>query len=79
MRLNFTKVCFNFAAFCSWLVTRGPFGFRNDLSCFSFSFQLRTRQASGNARYALNPTNQFPSKKKAEVNPFPAKGFPTDE
>ena len=62
VRLNFTKVCVNFAAFCSWLVTRGTF--RNDLSCFSLSFQLRTRQASGNARYALNPTNQFPSKKK---------------
>ena len=45
VRLNFAKVCLNFsAAVCSWLVSRGIFRCRNDLGCFSFSFQHRIRQ-----------------------------------
>ena len=59
-KLLLAKVCFNFLpAFCSWLVTHGRFGCRNDLSCFSFSFQHRIRQASGNTGHPLNPTS-FP-------------------
>ena len=47
VRLNFAKVCLNFsAAVCSWLVSRGIFRCRNDLGCFSFSFQHRIRQES---------------------------------
>ena len=42
VRLNFAKVCFDFSAVvCSWIVWC-----RNDLSCFSFSFQHSVRPAS---------------------------------
>ena len=45
--LNFAKVSSTFCvAVCSWLVAQGIFWCRNDLSCFSFSFQHRMRLAS---------------------------------
>ena len=47
VRLNFAKVCFNFSVVvCTWLVSQGIFPCRNDLSCFSFSFQHSIRPAS---------------------------------
>ena len=63
VRLNFTKVCLNFfMAFCSWLVTGWRFGCKYALSCFSFLFQQRIRQAS--ERNVSTKSDQFSFKEK---------------
>ena len=58
VRLTFAKVCVEFSpVVCSWLVTQGIFRCRNDLSCFSFSFQHSIRPAS--ERKESTESNQF--------------------
>ena len=68
--LNFAKVCFNFsAAVFLLLVTQGIFRCKNDLGCFSFSFQQRIRQAS--ERKVSTESDQFSfkeEKREAECN-----------
>ena len=54
--LNF-EVRFNYSSAFSWLIKEGVIECRNDLSCFSFSFQHRIRQE--NERKVSTDSYQF--------------------
>ena len=59
---NFAEVRFNYSSVFSWLINEGTSQCRNDLSCFSFWFQQRIRQASEHKISTVS--NQFSFKDK---------------
>ena len=66
--LHLAEVRFNYCSFFGGLINEGTFECRNDLSCFSFSFQQRIRQAS--KRKVSTKSDQFSFKEKEKEAEF---------